>query len=46
MRKLIFVALLLIASAAIWFGCKDKEEEYTGSIAGIVTVLSLKKHIL
>lgn len=37
MKKTIFVALLLIASAAIWFGCKDKEEEYTGSISGIVT---------
>ena len=37
MKRLIFVAMLLIASAAIWFGCKDKEEEYTGSISGIVT---------
>lgn len=37
MKKQLFVALLLIASAAIWFGCKDKEEEYTGSISGIVT---------
>ncbi len=37
MKKQLFVAMLLIASAAIWFGCKDKEEEYTGSISGIVT---------
>lgn len=37
MKKQLFVALLLIASAAIWTGCKDKEEEYTGSISGIVT---------
>lgn len=37
MKKLVFVAMLLIVSIAIWFGCKDKEEEYTGSISGIVT---------
>ncbi len=37
MKKQLIVALLLIASTAIWFGCKDKEEEYTGSISGIVT---------
>ena len=36
MKKTIFVALLLIASTAIWFGCKE-EKEYTGSISGIVT---------
>lgn len=37
MKKQLFLSLLLIASTAIWFGCKDKEEEYTGSISGIVT---------
>ena len=35
MKKQLFLSLLLIASTAIWFGCK--EEETTGSIAGIVT---------
>lgn len=36
MKKQLFVAMLLIASTTIWFGCKE-EEEYTGSISGVVT---------
>lgn len=41
MKKLIFVAMLLIASAAIWTGCqKEDDPQYTedyGSIIGAIT---------
>ena len=38
MKKLVFVTMLLIASAAIWTGCKkeDEPQDY-GSITGVVT---------
>lgn len=36
MKKQLFVALLLIASAAIWTGC-NKEDKQNGAITGVVT---------
>ena len=37
MKKLFFVAMLLIASTAIWLGCDKEEEEQYGTITGVVT---------
>lgn len=54
MKKLIFVALLLIASVTIWMGCNKEEEndpqnpQYTedsGSITGVVTDFATKEPV-